>query len=89
VRRSGGAEYHSKCSEGALKMTAENVNQPSMQVWRAHEFRTVEKMILETIPRPSGEVLIKIDAAGVGPWDAWIMHMILDGRRPKPQGKIV
>jgi NADPH:quinone reductase-like Zn-dependent oxidoreductase len=50
-------------------------NQPSMKAWRVHEFGPPEMMIFETIPRPSpaaGEVLVKVHAAGVGPWDAWI-----------------
>ena len=49
--------------------------QPSMKAWRVHEFGGPEKMILETIPRPppaAGGVLVKVHAAGVGPWDAWI-----------------
>jgi NADPH:quinone reductase-like Zn-dependent oxidoreductase len=58
-----------------MKMAAENANQLSMKAWRVHEFGPPEKMIFETIPRPcpaAGEVLVKIHAAGVGPWDAWI-----------------
>jgi NADPH:quinone reductase-like Zn-dependent oxidoreductase len=58
-----------------MKTAAENDNQPSMKAWRVHEFGPPEKMIFETIPRPcpaAGEVLVKIHAAGVGPWDAWI-----------------
>jgi NADPH:quinone reductase-like Zn-dependent oxidoreductase len=53
----------------------EKVNQPSMKAWRVHEFGPPEKMIFETVPRPlpaAGEVLVKVHAAGVGPWDAWI-----------------
>ncbi|MDB5604903.1 MAG: quinone oxidoreductase [Bradyrhizobium sp.] len=56
-------------------MAAENTNQLSMKAWRVHEFGPPENMIFETIPRPfpaAGEVLVKIHAAGVGPWDAWI-----------------
>jgi NADPH:quinone reductase-like Zn-dependent oxidoreductase len=52
-----------------------NANQPSMKAWRVHEFGPPEQMIFETIPRPvpaAGEVLVKVHAAGVGPWDAWI-----------------
>jgi NADPH:quinone reductase-like Zn-dependent oxidoreductase len=52
-----------------------NVTQPSMTAWRVHEFGSPENMICETIPRPcpaAGEVLVKVHAAGVGPWDAWI-----------------
>jgi NADPH:quinone reductase-like Zn-dependent oxidoreductase len=50
-------------------------NQPSMKAWRVHEFGNPERMIFETIPRPvpaADEVLVKVHAAGVGPWDAWI-----------------
>jgi NADPH:quinone reductase-like Zn-dependent oxidoreductase len=57
---------------------------PTMKAWRVHEFGTPEKMLFETIPRPSpaaGEVLVKIHAAGVGPWDAWIRA----GRSSSPQ----
>ena len=53
----------------------EKANQPSMKAWRVHEFGPPEKMIFETVPRPlpaAGEVLVKVHAAGVGPWDAWI-----------------
>src|SRR4051812_37854486 len=48
---------------------------PSMKAWRVHEFGPPETMIFETVPRPDpgpGEVLVKVHAAGVGPWDAWI-----------------
>jgi NADPH:quinone reductase-like Zn-dependent oxidoreductase len=53
----------------------EKANQPSMKAWRVHEFGPPERMIFETVPRPlpaAGEVLVKVHAAGVGPWDAWI-----------------
>jgi NADPH:quinone reductase-like Zn-dependent oxidoreductase len=52
-----------------------NAGQPVMKAWRVHEFGPPEKMTFETIPRPTpaaGEVLVKVRAAGVGPWDAWI-----------------
>jgi D-arabinose 1-dehydrogenase-like Zn-dependent alcohol dehydrogenase len=47
----------------------------SMKAWRVHEFGPPEVMIFETVPRPDprpGEVLVKVHAAGVGPWDGWI-----------------
>jgi NADPH:quinone reductase-like Zn-dependent oxidoreductase len=57
---------------------------PSMKAWRVHEFGPPETMIFETVPRPDpgpGEVLVKVRAAGVGPWDAWIRG----GRSALPQ----
>jgi NADPH:quinone reductase-like Zn-dependent oxidoreductase len=61
-----------------------NVSPPSMKAWRVHEFGPPEQMVFETIPRPApaaGEVLVKVHAAGVGPWDAWIRA----GRSALPQ----
>jgi NADPH:quinone reductase-like Zn-dependent oxidoreductase len=46
-----------------------------MMAWRVHEFGPPEVMKFEHIPRPDvgpGEVLVKVEAAGVGPWDGWI-----------------
>jgi NADPH:quinone reductase-like Zn-dependent oxidoreductase len=47
----------------------------TMLAWRVHEFGPPKQMEFERIPRPGpgpGEVLIKVAAAGVGPWDGWI-----------------
>lgn len=47
----------------------------TMMAWRVHEFGSPEIMKFERIPRPGagpGEVLVKVKAAGVGPWDGWI-----------------
>lgn len=47
----------------------------TMMAWRVHEFGPPEVMKFERIPRPEpgpGEVLVKVEAAGVGPWDGWI-----------------
>jgi len=47
----------------------------SMMAWRVHEFGPPEVLKFERLPQPrpgQGEVLIKVAAAGVGPWDAWI-----------------
>jgi NADPH:quinone reductase-like Zn-dependent oxidoreductase len=47
----------------------------TMMAWRVHEFGPPEVMQLERIPRPDpgpGEVLLRVEAAGVGPWDGWI-----------------
>lgn len=46
-----------------------------MKAWCVHEFGPPEVMRFEQVPRPTpgpGEVLVKVEAAGVGPWDAWI-----------------
>ncbi|MFZ5783723.1 MAG: NADP-dependent oxidoreductase [Pseudomonadota bacterium] len=48
---------------------------PTMMAWRVHTFGPPETMTFERIPRPEpgpGEVLVKVQAAGVGPWDGWI-----------------
>lgn len=46
-----------------------------MLAWRVHEFGPPSVMRFEQVPRPTpgpGEVLLKIAAAAVGPWDGWI-----------------
>ena len=55
-----------------------------MMAWRVHEFGPPETMQFERVPRPDpgpGEVLVKVRAAGVGPWDGWIRA----GRSALPQ----
>jgi NADPH:quinone reductase-like Zn-dependent oxidoreductase len=47
----------------------------TMMAWRVHEFGPPEIMKFERVSRPEpgpGEVLVKVEAAGVGPWDGWI-----------------
>jgi D-arabinose 1-dehydrogenase-like Zn-dependent alcohol dehydrogenase len=47
----------------------------TMMAWRVHEFGPPEVMKFERVPWPEpgpGEVLVKVEAAGVGPWDGWI-----------------
>ena len=46
-----------------------------MMAWRVHEFGPPNVMRFERVPRPNpgrGEVVLKVEAAGVGPWDGWI-----------------
>jgi NADPH:quinone reductase-like Zn-dependent oxidoreductase len=53
----------------------QNPTGSSMSAWRVHKFGPPESMVLEGIPRPhpgAGEVLVRVHAAGVGSWDAWI-----------------
>lgn len=48
---------------------------PSMMAWRVHQYGPPSVMKFERIPRPDpgpGEVLVKVEAAGVGLWDGWI-----------------
>src|SRR6201994_2343181 len=47
----------------------------TMMAWRVREFGPPETMKFERVPRPepgAGQVLVKVKAAGVGPWDGWI-----------------
>ena len=47
----------------------------TMMAWRVHEFGPPNVMRFEKVPRPNpgpGEILVKVEAAGVGPWDGWI-----------------
>ena len=53
----------------------ENQSPSSMMAWRVHEFGPPSFMNFERVPRPNpgaSEVLVKVEAAGVGPWDGWI-----------------
>ena len=47
----------------------------TMMAWRVHEFGPPEVMRFERVPRPEpgpGEILVRVEGAGVGPWDGWI-----------------
>src|SRR4029453_11016299 len=59
---------------------------PSLdEAWRVHEFDPPEAMIFETVPPPDpspGEVLAKVHAAGVRPWDGWIRAAGVHCRNP-------
>jgi NADPH:quinone reductase-like Zn-dependent oxidoreductase len=55
-----------------------------MQAIRVHQFGGIEALVAEDVPRPvpgNDEVLLRVKAAGVGPWDAWIRS----GRSVLPQ----
>lgn len=55
-----------------------------MKTVRVHGFGGVESIVCEKVPRPvpgMGEVLVRVKAAGVGPWDAWVRS----GRSAIPQ----
>lgn len=58
--------------------------QLTMMAWRVHEFGPPTVMTYEPVPRPKpgpGEVLVKVEAVGVGPWDA----LIRAGKSNSPQ----
>ena len=53
----------------------EDQTHSSMMAWRVHEFGPPKVMRFERVPRPKpgpGEILVKVEGAGVGPWDGWI-----------------
>jgi NADPH:quinone reductase-like Zn-dependent oxidoreductase len=53
----------------------ENRTLPTMKAVRVHAFGGPEAIAFEDIARPQpadGEVLVRVKAAGVGPWDGWI-----------------
>jgi NADPH:quinone reductase-like Zn-dependent oxidoreductase len=55
-----------------------------MQAIRVHQFGDLDSLVAEDVPRPvpgDGEVLLRVMAAGVGPWDGWIRS----GRSVLPQ----
>jgi D-arabinose 1-dehydrogenase-like Zn-dependent alcohol dehydrogenase len=48
----------------------EDQTHSSMMAWRVHEFGPPDVLRFERVPRPipgPSEVLVKVDAAGVGP----------------------
>jgi NADPH:quinone reductase-like Zn-dependent oxidoreductase len=56
----------------------------TMKAVRIHAFGDVDVLHYEDVERPEpgpGEVLVRVEAAGVGPWDAWIRA----GRSVLPQ----
>lgn len=63
--------YHSSI----IAQTDEERTHSTMMAWRVHEFGPPKIMKFERVGRPEpgpGEVLVKVEAAGVGPWDGWI-----------------
>jgi NADPH:quinone reductase-like Zn-dependent oxidoreductase len=62
-------------SGSSIRETNEDRAHPLMMAWRVHQFGPPDVMTFERVPRPNpgpGEVLVKVEAAGVGPWDGWI-----------------
>ncbi len=58
-----------------------------MKAVRVHEFGGTEAMVYEEVPRPiagAGQVLVQVEAAGVGPWDGWVREGKSAIRQPLP-----
>jgi hypothetical protein len=56
----------------------------TMKAVQVHAFGAMDAMIYEDVPLPvpgPGQVLVRVAATGVGPWDAWIR----EGRSVLPQ----
>jgi NADPH:quinone reductase-like Zn-dependent oxidoreductase len=55
-----------------------------MKAVRIHQFGGLETIMYEEVSRPApaeGQVLVRVEAAGVGPWDAWVRA----GKSANPQ----
>ena len=55
-----------------------------MKAVRVHRFGGLDAIVHEDVPVPepgAGQVLVRVRAAGVGPWDAWIR----EGKSALPQ----
>ena len=63
---------------------AGTISSPLMKAVRIHRFGPPDQLVEEEVPRPQpgrAEVLVRVQAAGVGPWDAWLRA----GRSAIPQ----
>ena len=67
--------YPARDAASASRIDSPTRTASSMMAWRVHEFGPPSVMSFERIPRPkvgANEILVKVEAAGVGPWDDWI-----------------
>jgi NADPH:quinone reductase-like Zn-dependent oxidoreductase len=68
-----GEPVHAK--EQKMTTITESETKTTMKAYRVHAFGPPEAIIAEDVEIPApgkDEVLIKVHAAGVGPWDGWI-----------------
>jgi NADPH:quinone reductase-like Zn-dependent oxidoreductase len=66
---------HQMTAGSSVPEANEEQTHSTMMAWRVHEFGPPDVMRFERVlrPRPGvGEILVKVEAAGVGPWDGWI-----------------
>src|SRR3954462_14336015 len=71
-------------SSSIVQQPKDNQNRSLMMAWRVHEFGPPDVMKFEQVSRPkpgAGEVVVKVEAAGVGPWD----ELIRAGKSALPQ----
>ena len=50
-----------------------------MKAIRVHQFGGIDALVCEDVDQPTpgaGQVLVRVEAAGVGPWDAWVRNGI-------------
>src|SRR6201991_3099106 len=69
------ANEEARMTDTQVDSAAPSPDPSAMRAWRVHAFGPPEAMIFAMVPRPDpgpGEVLVKVHAAGVGPWDGWI-----------------
>lgn len=65
-------------------MTAEPLRSGTMKAIRVHAFGGLDALVYEDVARPGpgpGQAVVRVAAAGVGPWDAWIR----EGKSVLPQ----
>jgi NADPH:quinone reductase-like Zn-dependent oxidoreductase len=58
-------------------VSADKGSAPAMRAVRIHRFGGVEVIVHEVLPRPlpaQDQVLVRVKAVGVGPWDVWIRN---------------
>lgn len=84
MRRQDSCVLHREMTTNLVHEAAGHPTQLSMMAWCVHEFGPPDVLKFERVLRPTpgkGEVLVKVEAAGVGPWDAWIR----EGKSALPQ----
>src|SRR3954466_12889972 len=73
--RRGERKESEMASSSIVTQVTEARTGSTMMAWRVHEFGPPQVMQFEALSRPEpgpGEVVVKVAAAGVGPWDGWI-----------------
>jgi NADPH:quinone reductase-like Zn-dependent oxidoreductase len=70
-------EFAERMFDPEESVSGDKVSSPAMRAVRIHRFGGVEVIVDEELSRPipaQAQVLIRVKAAGVGPWDAWIRN---------------